>query len=906
MKNKEVEGGYISWLYEIDKSSGLLVGGKGANLAEMYNSKFPVPPAFIVNTRGYNYFTANIKNKIEEILDAIDVENTSQLDENAKKIREIIINHDMPEDLKEEIIEAYETLSIDKDVMKIAKSSALHILQHSQEPIFVAVRSSATTEDLAEASFAGQQESYLNVKGDKDLIEKIKRVFASLFTARAIYYRKRQGFSKEKFSLAAVVQKMVDSEKSGVMFSKNPLENNGNVVIEAVYGLGEGIVSGKIKPDNYEVSTDLKIMNKKISVKKTALVRNSQGQMDEITLDEEISKSQVLGDREINLLANYALKIEEHYGKPQDIEFAIEKGEIYITQSRPITTKTQDETNKKEIKGDVILTGQGASPGIASGKVRIIHDIKELNKVQKGDILVTEMTNPDMVVSMQKSSAIVTNEGGLTCHASIVSREMGIPAVVGTGNATEVLKDGEIISVDGFSGKVYRGDVGSVKVEIKKVVPTKTVKIKVLVDLPEAVERAKETGCDAVGLLRLEGIIASSGKHPNLFVEENNFEGYQKIIEDGIEKISIPFKEIWIRTSDIRSDEYSHLKGAPKDIELNPMLGMHGIRFSLKNLGIFKAELNAIKSISKKYPDKIFGFMMPQIISVSEVVEAKKIREELDMQNIKIGIMVETPAACFIINELLEQKVDFISFGTNDLTQYVLAVDRGNELAQYLYDEMHPAVSVAMKRVLKACQRNGVESSICGQAGSKKEMVKFLFENGIKSISVNADAVHEISSFVAEMESKQPEKINQNNKPNFPSQNKPTNFNKGFNPRFGKFKSKWKNKNFGGNNKINLPERGINPHNDIKNPVENNQKIDTNLKIVPNYVAKNIHSPLSVKEENPNFEEYTEYENNFQQKQIEPKDVLVVKKPTEEKEEAGPNSKLINNIPSKELDESLI
>jgi len=771
---------FIKWLSELTKDSGQIAGGKGASLAEMFNAKLPVPPAFVVTTSAYNYFVekTGIKEEIGEILDSINVDNTAELEKKAKQIRELMISKEFPEDLKEEIIEAYENLGIDKQALEQAKTDALKILQHGQEPVFTAVRSSATTEDLPDASFAGQQESYLNVKGNRDLIEKIRRVFASLFTARAIYYRKKRGFSKEKFALAAVVQKMIDSDKSGVMFSTNPIKQNDNIIIEAVFGLGEGIVSGKIKPDTYEITKELEIIDKKIAIKKIALTRDSQGNTEQVNLNEEISKQQVLEDSQIKSLANLGIKIEEHYEIPQDIEFAIENNEIFIVQSRPITTKVKEKSG--EIKGKEILSGLAASPGVGSGKVKIIHDLSELSKVQKGDVLVTEMTNPDMVITMQKSAAIITDEGGLTCHAAIVSREMGIPTVVGTEKATKILKENQEVTVDGFNGKVYTGKSETITSEVNPIVPTKT-KIKVIVDLPEAAERAAKTKADCIGLMRLEGIIASSGKHPIMFQQQNKLDEYTEILKKGIEKISQPFKEIWIRTSDIRSDEYANLEGAPKEKEDNPMLGMHGIRFSLKNPELLKAELKAIKLCADKYSDKTFGYMMPQVISPEEITETKKLAGQVRLTKVKQGIMVETPASALIIKHLLKAGVDFISFGTNDLTQYILAIDRNNEDVQYLHDEMHPAVLNAIKRVLRTCQEQKVETSICGQAGSKKEMAEFLVKNGIDSISVNADAAEKISKLVAELEkqspennqsplNKQPQKFN-NNKNKYPHQN---------------------------------------------------------------------------------------------------------------------------------------
>ncbi len=759
MKNRGVDASqeshpdFVKWFSELNKNSGPIAGGKGANLGEMYNFKIPVPPGFAVTAQAYDYFIeySGLKEKISEILNKIDYENTTQLNESTKRIRELIENSKMPKEMEGEILEAYELLSSEN--IQGAYGSALDILSHAVEPIFVAVRSSATTEDLADASFAGQQDTYLNVKGKEELLTHIKKCFASLFTARATYYRNKKGFKHEQAHLSVIVQKMIDSAKSGVMFSKDPSYDSDNIIIEAVWGLGEGIVSGQITPDKYIVSKDFEILDVKISEKKIAITRDSSGKEAIVKLDEEKSKHQVLKNHEIHQLAELALKLENHYKKPQDIEFAIENNEIYIVQTRPITTIDSriSKSSIKEIQGEVLLSGLAASPGVGSGKVKIIEDLDDLHKIQPGDILVTKMTNPDMVVSMQKSSAIITDEGGLTAHAAIVSREMGIPCIVGTEKATEVLKEGEIVTVDGYSGKIYRGKVGEDKKrEIEKVTAHTKTKIKVIVDLPTFAERASKTGIKKVGLTRIEGIIAESGRHPNYFLEQGKISDYEEVIFKGVSGIAEYFDEIWVRTSDIRTDEYSNLAGAPKEIEANPMLGFHGIRYSLKNPPILNAELNALKRVSQKGVK--IGVLLPQVILVEEVKEVKKRLREIGFNGALVGVMIETPAAVQIIKSLCEEGIDFISFGTNDLTQYMLAVDRGNEKVQHLYNEMHPAVLYQLSYVIRVCKKYNVETSICGQAGSKKEMVKYLVESGIDSISVNADVAKEISDYIEELE----------------------------------------------------------------------------------------------------------------------------------------------------------
>jgi len=758
MEKSDDKSDFVKWFSELNKDSVSIAGGKGANLAEMYNAKVNVPPGFIITAQAYDYFIekAGLAEQIKNILEKIHYEDTKELEESAAKIRDLIVHGEIPKGMQEEILESYELL--DTDSLKNVKGTVLEMLKNS-EPIFVAVRSSATTEDLADASFAGQQETFLNVKGKSELLTSIKKCFASLFTARAVYYRNKKGYKDVKASLAVVVQKMVDSDKSGVIFSMDPTNNTKSIILEAVFGLGEGIVSGMITPDKYVISRDLEILDKKISDKKIAVTRDSGGGHQTVKLSAEKSKQQVLKEYEIKRLAEISLKMEDHYKKPQDIEWAIEGEEIYVVQTRAITTIGKKFEDRK-IEGDVILEGQGASPGIASGTVKIILDLKDLEKISIGDVLVTKMTNPDMVVSMQKSTAIITDEGGMTAHAAIVSREMGIPAVVGTRDATTKLKDGMIVTVDGSSGKIYSGKTAETKT--KEILPvsakTKT-KIKVMVDLPTFAERASKSGIREVGLTRIEGIIAESGKHPNYFLEKGKIEDYEEIIFKGVSGIAKFFDELWIRTSDIRSDEFQNLEGATGKVEVNPMLGMHGIRYGIKNPEILKAELKALKKVATS--GKKIGVMMPQIISVQEVQKVKELLKEIDFTDLRLGIMVETPAAVQMIKEFCAEGINFISFGTNDLTQYMLAVDRGNEQVQDLYNEMHPAVLYQLEFVIRVCKKNNVETSICGQAGSKKEMVKFLVERGIDSISVNADVAKEISDYVSEIENQKGEGLRQ-------------------------------------------------------------------------------------------------------------------------------------------------
>ena len=751
-EEKTSKPNFVKWFSELNKDSGKYAGGKGANLAEIYNLKIPVPPGFVVTAQAYDYFIekAGLKEKISEILRKINYEDTKQLDESTKQIRELIENAKFPKEMQEEVLESYDNLDAREDDFRKSES-VVDILKTSREPLFVAVRSSATAEDLADASFAGQQDSFVNIKGNDNLITHIKKCFASLYTARATYYRNKKKFKHEDVSLAVIVQKMVDSVKSGVIFSKDPSYKNNNIIIESVWGLGEGLVSGAITPDKHIVSPELEILDTKLANKKIAITRDAGGKKITVKLREEKAQQQVLKEYEVKKLAEIALKLEKHYQKPQDIEFAIEGENIMIVQTRPITTIATRTEAGAELKGEAILSGLAASPGIGVGKVKIVKDLADLHKVNQGDVLVTGMTNPDMVVTMQKAVAIVTDEGGLTAHAAIVSREMGIPCIVGTHEATLKLKEGEIITVDGSNGKIYKGKVAESKQ--KEILPVTTqtkTEIKVIVDLPSFAERASKSGLKKVGLTRIEGIIAESGKHPQYFLEQNKIQDYEEVIFKGIQGIAKYFEELWIRTSDIRSDEFQNLEGAPKVKEANPMLGMHGIRYGIKNPDILKAELKALKRVADQ--GKTIGLLLPQIISVDEVKKVKEFLKEVGFSKAKVGVMVETPAAVQIINDLCAEGIDFISFGTNDLTQYILAVDRGNEQVQYIYNELNPAILYQLEFVIRVCKRNKVQTSICGQSGSKKEMVKFLVEKGIDSISVNADVAKDIAEYVAEIE----------------------------------------------------------------------------------------------------------------------------------------------------------
>jgi len=756
---------YVVWFKDLNKDSLPVAGGKGTNLGIMFALGLPVPNGFCVTAQTYKEFieTTQIKEKIENLLKGLDIEDTAKLQSVAKQIQDVILATKIPEGIQEEIIDNYELLEVDKkEAQDLVKG----------KEVFVAVRSSATAEDLPDASFAGQQATFLNVKGKSDVIAAVHACWASLFTARAIYYREKNKFDHSKVLISAVVQRMVDSDRSGIMFTINPATNvEKEIVIEAVYGLGEMIVGGEVNPDFYLVDKESKEIIK-IEVKKQeiGLFRDENGKNVKLEIPKEDQSRQIVPDSLIKELARLGRNIEEHYGKPQDIEWAIEKEKVYIVPARPVTTfkpKVCDSTKEVcEEEAKILLKGETASSGVYAGAVRLIKDPSELDKIEKGDILVTNMTTPDMVPAMQRAGAIVTNEGGMTCHAAIVSREMGIPCIVGTEHATEVLKDGQSITVHASRGIVYEGKL-EIKEEAKPVAAAveghadiiTATEVKVIMDLPDFAERAAATGADGVGLVRLEIMIANGKIHPAEYIRQGRKEDYVNLLKEGIGKIAKAFagKPVWVRCSDMRSDEYRNLEGGDKEPkETDPMLGWHAIRRLLDEPEILRAEFEAIRELHYAGMKNV-GVMLPFIIRTEEVQKAKEIMREVGLEPCKaidFGVMIETPASCWIIEDLCKEGISFVSFGTNDLTQLTLGIDRNNGRIQKLFDEMHPGVLGELAKVIKTCKKYGVKSSICGQAGSRPEMAEFLVHQGIDSISANADAVDQIRHVVAKTEKK--------------------------------------------------------------------------------------------------------------------------------------------------------
>ncbi|MBS3150445.1 phosphoenolpyruvate synthase [Candidatus Woesearchaeota archaeon] len=759
----------ILWFSDLSKDSIPEVGGKGANLGEMFNIKLPIPNGFCVTVSAYQTFldATGIKSRISNLLKNLDVENTDSLNEVSYKIRELIVKSSMPKNIEKEIIENYGNLDVNPSLLK--SGGALDFIKSGRGNAFVAVRSSATAEDLLEASFAGQQATFLNVIGNKALIEAVKNCWASLFTSRAIYYRENNNFDHMKVYISVVIHKMVNGDVSGVMFTANPSTNNENeIMIEGSYGVGETIVSGQVNPDNFILDKEsLAVKERKIKHKE--LMINYDENLNKNVrrkVPENMADVSCLTNEDVRSLAQYGKKIEEHYGKPMDIEWGIERNKLYILQARPITTLKKRSESHEKIKGEAVLEGLNASPGVGSGKVKIVRDASELNKVESGDILVTKMTDPDFVVAMKKAVGIVTDEGGSTSHAAIVSRELGIPAVVGTERATLILKDGDEVTVDGSNGKVYRG-LNQIKEEKKiewdgKKLNTKT-KIYMNLGEPEIVDKYKDLPFDGIGLMRLEFLITSYiGEHPLYLIKNGKEHEYVNKLAEGISKVAkaIYPRPLIVRFSDFKTNEYKNLEGGEEyeREEENPMMGFRGVSryVSPDFVEAFKLELKAIKKVRENFDN--VHVMLPFVRNSSEVRKALGIMSSeglIRRDDFKIYLMAEVPSIALIPEDFVELDIDGVSIGSNDLTELVLGVDRDNEKLGKMgyFDERNKAVLKAMENILKAFKGRGKYVGICGQAPSNyPDIVKFLVKNNIDSISVNPDRVVETMELVNELE----------------------------------------------------------------------------------------------------------------------------------------------------------
>ena len=771
------ENAYVLWFDELRRADVGLVGGKSSSLGELTSSvDVPVPYGYATTASAYRYFMEKTgqNKKIHKMLQELqDVEDSVELHEVCTKIRESICSATMPEDLAEQIGKAYGELA-----EKVGEKNP-----------FVAVRSSATAEDLPDASFAGQQDTYLNVTGRDMVIRKVKECYASTFTDRAVYYRAKKNFDHENVALSAAVQMMADAKAAGVMFTVNLATGaDDSIMIEGSWGLGEYIVQGTVTPDNFVVDKDsLTITSRRINEKSIELIRKEAGDVEERKVERERAKAQVISDEQIAQLADYAKRIEKHYGCYMDMEWAVDhKDRLWILQARPETVWSKKNKEKKSEEETVMTTdhnvlvkGLPASPGMAAGKCHVITDPKDIDTFKEGEVLVTTMTSPDWVPAMKKAVAIVTDAGGMTCHASIVSRELGIPCVVGTKSrsveATGVLKTGQDITIDARNGIVYDGIVadlvkkgtpaaqaaGTAAVAAEYFPPTGT---RVLMNLgdPDLADKYASLPCDGIGLMREEFIWTTFiHEHPLYLIETGRPEKVVDMLAEGISKVcrALAPRPVVLRFSDFKSGEYRNLKGGDKYEPEEPadLLGWRGASryYDPKYTDAFRLELKAVRKVREEYGLKNLNCMIPfcRIVDEAEKVTAIMREEGLERgPDFKLLLMAEIPAN-ILLADRFNKFVDGYSIGSNDLTMLILGCDRNNDTVASLFDERNLAIKRAIRHLIKVAHRDGKTVSICGQAPSVyPDFTEFLVKSGIDYVSVNPDMVKSTRLNVARIE----------------------------------------------------------------------------------------------------------------------------------------------------------
>ena len=781
----------VIWFENLRKTDIPSVGGKNANLGEMINVGIPVPPGFAITAYSYKKFIekSGISEKIYEIIKETvkDLNDPKQYEEASKKIRELIEATPMPKDIGGAIRSAYEELC-----RKLGLSD-----------VFVAVRSSATAEDLPDASFAGQQETFLNVRGVRHLLENTVKCWSSLFTTRAIFYRTEKGFAHEKVFISVGVQKMVNSKAAGVIFTINPVTGDpSQIVIEGNYGLGESVVSGAVTPDDFVVDKNtLKIIERRIAKKTVQYLRDPDtGKTVHLDVPVEKQEQPCLNDEEIIKLAELAKRIEQHYGKAQDIEWAIDSDlsfpdNIFIVQSRPETVwslKLAQVPAKVEAEGmkpaemlKVIVKGSPAGKrGFGIGVAKVVSNPEEAAKVmQKGDILVTDMTNPDYVPFMKLAGAIVTDKGGVTCHAAIVSRELGIPCVVGAENATKLMVTGKEYTVDSRSGVVYEGIMPTLTEQLSsstgattlpntvtggmfQPVPVTATKIYMNLGVPEKIEDYKDLPFEGIGLMRIEFILASYiGEHPLYLIETGQSQKFVDKLAEGMATVAraIQPRPVVVRFSDFKTNEYRELKGGEKYeiVEANPMLGWRGCSRYISSWyeKAFRLECQAIRKCREEWGLKNVWVMLPVVRTTWEAKKCLEIMREESLErsrDFKVWFMAETPSIAILADEF-SKLCDGFSIGSNDMTQGILMIDRDSERLGQMgsFDERDPAVKRIIAHLIKVAHENGCTVSICGEGPSNlPDFAEFLVRAGIDSISVNADAVIATKKLVASIEQK--------------------------------------------------------------------------------------------------------------------------------------------------------
>lgn len=752
------------WFNDIDSNDTDRVGGKSANLGELQNEiDVPVLPGFATTADAYDHFIeeTDLRDKIETLLDGLDTDDVNDLQRRGEQIRAHIKEADIPEDLRNDFIEAYEELAEKLGV---------------DEPE-VAVRSSATAEDLPGASFAGQQDTYLSVSGKQDLIKRIKDCFASLFTNRAISYREDKDFSHFDVKLSAVVQKMGRSDigAAGVMFTIDPDSGFEDVItINGSYGLGDMVVAGEVNPDEFTVyKRNFGIIEKKLGEKEIKEIRSDDPdkEVETVKVPQDERDKFCITENQVKELAKYGEKIEDHYEKPMDIEWVLDgqTKEMYIVQARPETVQSEKDENvieeyKMAEKSEVLLEGSAIGSKIGTGKAHVLESPKQIDQFEEGEVLVTDMTDPDWEPIMKKAGAIITNKGGRTSHAAIVSRELGVPAVIGTENATSQLKDGQEVTVDGSAstGKIWKGELEfEVEEHHLDEIPETDTEVQVNVGEPSEAFKVAQLPVEGVGLAREEFIISSHvGAHPLKLIEEDREDEYVEALRSGIGKIGAAFypDQVVVRLSDFKSDEYAQLRGGEdyEPDEANPMLGWRGASryYDDQFSKAFELECKALRRCIDELELDNLTIMVPFCRTVEEGknVRAKMKEYGLDEGDIDIYVMAEIPANIIRAKEFAE-VFDGFSIGTNDLTQLTLGVDRNSDRLKELFDERDPAVKESIRKLVNQAHAKDCHVGICGDAPSTHEgYADLLVDAGIDAISVSPDVALETLVKVAEAE----------------------------------------------------------------------------------------------------------------------------------------------------------
>ena len=773
VKNKTKE--HILWFDNMGIDDVPLVGGKSASLGEMTSkTHVPVPFGFATTAAAYWYFidAAGLRDKIGEALAVLsDPEDTDSLRKVGKAARDMIMHAKMPADLENNIKIFYRELA-----KKVGE----------KEP-YVAVRSSATAEDLPDASFAGQQETYLNVHGETQVVEKIKECYSSLFTDRVIYYRTEKGFDHMAVALSATVQMMVYSKSAGVMFTLDVSNGDQSVVlIEGSYGLGEYIVGGQVVPDEFAVNKkNRKIERANIVHKPVMLVRNPKGGTVEKKVPAKLADAPVITDAQVKELAKYGIDIEKHYGRPMDIEWAVDErnDKLFILQARPETVwaRAASETKVEEAEvatttdRKIIVQGLPASPGIAAGKAHVIPNADRIGEFKDGEVLITEMTAPDWVPAMRKASAIVTDSGGMTCHAAIVSREMGIPCIVGTKSkgtpATKLIKNGSDVTVDAKNGVVYKGILAEATKKQAAVVselmvtesyPVTGTKIYMNLGDPDLADKYAGLPCDGIGLMREEFIWTTAiHDHPLYLIKQGHPEKVVNQLADAFRTVAAALapRPVILRFSDFKTSEYRDLTGGDEfePNETSALLGWRGASryYDPKYEPAFRLEVQAVKKVREEFRLTNLHVMIPFCRTVEECAKVVKIMADEGLErtpDFKVWLMAEIPSN-IILADQFNKYIDGYSIGSNDLTMLILGCDRDNETVQSIFDERNLSVRRAIKHLIEAAHKDGKTVSICGQAPSVYEdFTVFLVKAGIDSISVNPDAVKATKKLVAQVE----------------------------------------------------------------------------------------------------------------------------------------------------------